>query len=146
MSSRIIKLSDAVVDRLNSAGLSQSITAQRLFRPVFDLEALAQLHVTVVPVRQEKELLGHARTGKTIVLDVCVQKTIDPNNLSTVDRLLEFVDEIDSYLELRELPKMTNAQWMKSEMVDGAEAGYAPEHFDQHHCFTGILRLTYKVR
>jgi hypothetical protein len=146
MSSTVINLSDAVVQTLNSASLSQPITAVRHYRPEFGLEQLSQLHVSVVPVRVEKELAGHSRTSKIVTLDVCVQKNIDPQNMGQADELMSLLEEIDAFLEFKELSAMPNAQWTRSEMVDGAEAGYAPEHFDTLHCFTGILRLTYRIR
>lgn len=146
MTATIVKLADAVTETLTSAQLSEPITAVRLFRPEFGLEELSQLHVSVVPMRMEKELAGHSRTSRIVTLDVCVQNRINPQDISQVDRLLSLLEEIDAFLEFKELSLMPNAQWMKSEMVDGAEAGYAPEHLDRLHCFTGILRLTYKIR
>jgi hypothetical protein len=146
MKATFIDISDAVVQTLNSASLSKPITAARHYRPEFGLEELAQLHVSVVPVQMQKELAGHSRTSRIVVLDVCVQNAINSQDIGEVDKLMNLLEEIDTFLEFKELTPMPNAQWMKSEMVHGAEAGYAPEHLDTLNCFTGILRLTYKIR
>ena len=146
MKATFIDISDAVVQTLNSAQLSKPITAARYYRPEFGLEELSRLHVSVVPVQMQKELAGHIRTSRIVVLDICVQNAINPQNISDVDNLMNLLEEIDAFLEFKELSAMPNAQWMKSEMVHGAEAGYSPEHLDTLNCFIGVLRLTYKIR
>ena len=146
MKATFIDISDAVVQTLNRAQLSRPVLAARHYRPEFGLEELSQLHVSVVPVQMQKELAGHSRTSRIVVLDVCVQNAVNQQDISTVDNLMTLLEEIDAFLEFKELATMPNAQWMKSEMVSGAEAGYSPEHLNTLNCFTGILRLTYKIR
>jgi hypothetical protein len=146
MTATFIHISDALVQTLNSASLNQPITAVRHYRPEFGLEELSRLHVSVVPVQMEKELAGHSRTTRIVTLDICVQNAVNPQDIGEVDELMSLLEEIDAFLEFNELTTMPNAQWMKSEVVHGAEAGYAPEHLDKLNCFTGILRLTYKIR
>ena len=94
----------------------------------------------------DKEIIGHNRTGRTVAVDVCVQQQISAQNDTLTDSLLTLQEEIDTFLEFLELPAMQNAQWMKSETIAGAEAGYAVEHLDKFQCFTGIVRITYKIR
>jgi hypothetical protein len=146
MTATFIQISDALVQTLNGTQRSRPITAARHYRPEFGLEELSQLHVSVVPVQMQKELAGHSRTSRMVVLDICIQNAVNSQDIGTVDNLMTLLEEIDAFLEFKELSTMPNAQWMKSEMVSGAEAGYSPEHLDTLNCFTGILRLTYKIR
>jgi hypothetical protein len=146
MKAVIIDISDAVVETLNGAQLSKTVAAARHYRPEFGLEELSQLHVSVVPVQMQKDLAGHSRTSRSVTLDVCVQNAVNPQDIGAVDVLMTLLEEIDAFLEFKGLSAMPNAQWMKSEMVSGAEAGYSPEHLNTLNCFTGILRLTYKIR
>lgn len=48
MSAKIVQLTEAVVDRINSATLSQSVTAVRSYVPVIKLEEIDDLEVRVV--------------------------------------------------------------------------------------------------
>ena len=94
----------------------------------------------------QKDLAGHSRTSRTVTLDVCIQNAVNPQDINAVDVLMTLLEEIDAFLEFKELSAMPNAQWMKSETIAGADAGYAPDHLEQYNCFTGVLRLTYRIR
>ena len=45
----ITEIADAVTAELNAGSFSQAFTAERHYRPVFDLPEMGTLHVTVVP-------------------------------------------------------------------------------------------------
>ena len=72
----IIDIADAVVTELNGATLSLPLTAERHYRPIFDLKDMKTLHVTVVPKGVEVTPAGRSNNHYDYQIDVAVQKKL----------------------------------------------------------------------
>ena len=72
----ILQIADKVTAKLNSASLSQTFEATRLYVPNFDLSDLKELRVTVVP--REIDLLPLDRASNKVhaMIDVAVQEEV----------------------------------------------------------------------
>jgi hypothetical protein len=69
---------------------------------------------------------------------------VSPEDNTAVDPYLDLLESIDDFLAFRELPTYTNAKWIGSETVDGADAGYAPDMLDANQ-YLGVIRATYRI-
>lgn len=144
----IVTIAEAVKTALNAASLSQGFTATRKARPHMELSQLETLAVTVVPIQKLSAPTTRNRAVEqgTYLVDVGVQKKCDVSNNTVVDPLIYLVEEIGQlFVGAGQLTGYTSATCLQAEMVDGAEAGFSPEHMDTHRQFTGVARLTFKV-
>ena len=142
MSSKLIALADAVTAALNAGAFGQLFTAQRLYRPVFDLADLVdQLHVSVVPRSIEREVQDRSSNAVTLAIDIGVQ--CKPANLSdaALDELMLLVEQLATYLDRRELPDLPDAVWQGCRNVPA----YDPEHLSELGQFTSVLTVTYEL-
>ncbi|QDU33046.1 hypothetical protein KS4_10870 [Poriferisphaera corsica] len=144
--SLITEIADAVAHELNTANastFSQSFTAQRSVLPLFDLEDLKELKVTVVP--KSVEINGSTRSVSQydITVDIGIQRKL--SNSSTVDAQVEslgmLVDEIAEYLRQRKLTSAAFAAWVSSTN----DPVYAVEHLAEKRVFTSVLTVTYRA-
>lgn len=142
--SLITAIADAVVAQLNGAEagtFNQSFTAERFYRPVFDLAELKALRVSVVPKAVVITSLGRNANQHEISVDIAVQKKVVPEDRATLDGLLELVEQIADFFRLKRLEAFPAALWSRTENAPV----YAPEHLDQKQVFTSVLTLTFKV-
>jgi len=86
MPASIVAIADAVTAELNGNSFSQPFTAQRLYLPVFDLQGMSQLKVTVVPKGIISASLDRSRDSLDYQIDVAVQKKT-PNEIEAIDLL-----------------------------------------------------------
>jgi hypothetical protein len=142
--SLIASITDAVAAALNHAApgtFAQGFTAQRYYRPLFDLEDLKSLKVSVVPRGIEVTSLGRNANQHDVSIDVAVQQKIAVDDMATLDSLMELVERIADYFRLRRLETFQQAIWTKSENVPV----FSPEHLEQKQVFTSVLTLTFRV-
>ena len=136
------QIADAVCSDLNDGTFSQSFTATRLYLPNFKLQEMDDLHVTVVPRSITSDLSARSNTRFDCVVDIAVQKKVDPTDVQhDCDELTVLVREIATYFRRRRLTAYQTANWLG----DSNDPVYIPEHLDQMHQFTGVLKLTYVV-
>ena len=137
----IADIADAVAAEINAGSFSQSLTAERLYLPVFDLKEMQDLRVTVVP----KSLLtlpgGRAHNQHDYAIDVAVQKKLQAADNAEIDDLMTLVDEIADHLRFKRLSSYPNAIWLKTEN----QPVYAPEHLHELRQFTSILTFTFRL-
>lgn len=143
----LIDIADAVKDVLDGASLSQAFTSTVKERPRANLETLGTLVVTVVPVSKVKRRTTRgSHREATYVVDVGVQKKCDVSDSTVTRPLIYLVDEIgDLFLDAGILTGYTTATCLQTEHLEGASAGFAPEHYEQKRLFTGVVELTFKV-
>ncbi len=138
--STIIAIADAVVSHLNAGTFSQPVSAQRMYQPAFTLEELKDLRVSVVP--RSTGITTASRDSSTFecAVEVGIQKKIGDE--SEIDGLLDLVEELADHLRLTRLPGAPDAAWVgiAHEPVVSAEA------LNEHHAFTSVLAVTYRVR
>jgi hypothetical protein len=133
-----VQVAQAVTDALDGQTFSQEFTAQRMALPLFTLEEMQTLHVTVVPREVASNVLDRSRDENEIKVDVAVQKKVASAAIEEVDPLLSLVQEISDFLNRR---SMGDAGWVKTEN----KPVYAPEHLREKQQFTSVLTLTYRV-
>jgi len=137
----ITDIADAVVQELNAGSWSLPLSAERHYRPLFDLADMAALHVTVVPKGIVVERLDRTRNQEDVQVDVAVQKKFSTGDNAELDALVVLVQEIADFFRLRRLTAYPAAVWVRSENVPV----YAPEHMDELRQFTSVLTLTFRV-
>jgi len=136
-----IDIADAVVAELTSGSFSQPISPQRLVLPEFDLAALADLRITVVPKAVEISAASRVASQHDVQIDIGVQKKLGKDLDAEVPALCELVDEIAAFLKRRPLAAAPHAAWVRS----ANEPIYAPEHLAEQRVFTSVLTVTYRA-
>lgn len=134
-------IADAVAVELNIGNFGDKFTAERVTIPRFEIEELAELHVSVIP-----KSISFSRASKTIskyivTIDIGIQKKIAENPLAEVALLGDVVDEIASYLQDRTLGLLPNVRWIacKNDPI------YSVEHMVQKRVFTSVLSVEYHL-
>ena len=146
MNATITEIADAVVTVLNSASLSQPVTASRHYLPEFDLKEMDTLHVSVVPAELDEEIADRTRDRAEYKIHVAVQKRVpkqDPPGLdaAAIDGLMRLVEEIDDLFRHKALSGYPQAHWRKTEN----KPIYDPKHLKEMGQFTSLLALTFQV-
>jgi hypothetical protein len=136
-----VQLADAVVAALNAGKFSLAFTAQRLYRPFFDLPDMSTLHVTVVP--DSVVLTQHTRTtmANETKVDVAVQKKYKTEDAAELDPLVALVEEIAEMFAQNRVLAELGAVLLK---VEHAPV-YSPEHMQDKRMLTSIITLTYRM-
>ena len=137
----ITDIAEAVVAEINAGTYSQPITAQRAYLPVFDLEDMQDLQVTVVPKSLTTLPGGRAHNQHDYAIDVAVQQKLQTTDDAEIDDLMTLVDEIADQLRFKRLTSFPNAVWLKTEN----EPVYAQEHLQEMRQFTSILTFTFRL-
>lgn len=137
----LIQVADAVLAELAAGTFSQQFTAQRAYRPAFDLAALNALRVTVVPKSVDVINASRRTDHFDCVIDVGIQKRVNPDDGQSVDAMANFVAEVVDFLRHRALSSMPDAVWLRIRN----DPGWVPEHLDEHRTFTSVVEVTYRV-
>jgi hypothetical protein len=137
----ITDIADAVVQELNGGSWSLPLTAERHYRPLFDLADMAALHVTVVPKGVVVERADRSRSQFEYQVDVAVQKKFQTGDAAELDPLVGLVEEIAGHFRAGRLASYPEAACVKTEHAPI----YAPEHMDELRQFTSVLTLTLRV-
>lgn len=139
--STLIAIADAVVDSLNAATLSQPLTAERHYQPVFDLPDMADLHVSIVPKGIEVLASSRNQNQHDYAIDIGIQQRI--TNDTEADALMTLAEEITDHFRLSRLP----IDGIGSVPVLKVETNpvFAPEHLAEKRVFTSIITLTFRV-
>ncbi|MGE3803915.1 MAG: hypothetical protein AB7K24_04480 [Gemmataceae bacterium] len=136
----IIDIAEAIVLELNGATFSQPVVAQRRYKPIFELSAMTDLHVSVVPRGLVRSRLDRSRDSLDYQIDVAVQQKTDMSQAS-LDGLMNLVEEIGEHLRKQPLTAYPDAR--NTEVRN--EPVYAPDHLEEFRAFTSVLTLTYRV-
>ena len=92
--SQLSDIADAIVTTINAASLSLSATAKRVATPVFEREGLRRLDVCVWLGAEVEELLSRYHTNHDYRVDLVVRQGVDPESLTEVDALVDYVEEM----------------------------------------------------
>ena len=139
--SNVANIADSIVAELNAGSFSQSFTAERHYRPLFDLADMKTLRVSVVPRGQIVNPGSRTRNAFDYSVDVAVQKKLDAGDNAEFDPLLSLVEEVADHFRLKRLASFPEAIWIRT----ANEPIYATEHLDELRQFTSVLTLTYRV-
>lgn len=135
----VADIAEAVVTALNDHTFSQSFTAARAYRPVFDLKEMTDLHVTVVPKGVELITAGRGLAQSDLQIDIGVQKKLAGGDNAEIDSLLGLVQEIAEFV--RATGRFGDAAWVKTENTPI----YSAEHLGELRQFTSVLTLTLRA-
>ena len=140
----IIDIADAVVAELNGGTFSEAFTAERHYKPVFDLPEMKTLHVTVVPKGVDISAATRGLLRHDYQIDVAVQKKLlagaGAGEATEIDGLMGLVEEIADFFKGRSLDSVS-AVWVATENAPV----YSPEHISELRQFTSVLTLTFRV-
>ena len=132
-------IADDLVAVLNAGTFSQPFTARRAYRPVFDLQEMKELHVTVVPKGIEMATAGRGLVQDDVQIDVAVQKKLAAADDSEIDELMGLVQEIAEFVRAK--GKFADATWVKTENVPI----YSQEHLGELRQFTSVITFLFRV-
>jgi len=138
----IIDIADAVVTELNGGTFSEAFTAERHYKPVFDLPEMKTLHMTVVPKGVAAAPASRGLLQHDYQIDVAAQKKLSSGaaDNAEIDALMGLVEEIADFFKQRNLDSVS-AVWVATENAPV----YSPEHISELRQFTSVLTLTFRV-
>ena len=135
----IADIADAVVAELNAGSFSVPFTAERLYRPDFELPDMKDLHVSVVPHGLEMSTAGRALSQHDVQIDLAVQKKLDAADNAEIDALMGLVEELAEFLRTKR--QFGDAVWVRTEN----SPVYSQEHLGELRQFTSVLTATLRV-
>lgn len=136
-----IAIAKAVVTELNGHSFSSEFTAARYYLPVFPLEEMSTLHVSVVPKAVTDEMSSRSTTVGEYSVDIAVEQQVEPETLAPIDALMLLVEEIVDFFRLRPLTEYPTAVWVKTEYAPI----FSPKRLEEHRLFTSVITLTFTV-
>lgn len=137
--SSVADLAQAVTDDLNATSILGAVVAEMQFLPLFELQDMLTLRVTVVPRGVKQARRNRSEIGRQIQIDIGVQQKIQTH--TDAAPLLDLVEAIADHFTGRRLPNFTRAI---CKTVDN-DPVYAPDHLDQLRQFTSVLTLNFEV-
>ncbi len=137
----LVDIADAVVTALSGGSFSQPVSAERHYRPLFDLEDMQTLHVTVVPKGVTVAAGSRGASAHEYEVDVAVQQKLQTADAAEIDPLMDLVEEIGDFFRSTRLASYPDAAWVRTEHAPV----YAPEHMDELRQFTSVLTLTFRT-
>lgn len=147
----VIQLADAVVTLLNAGSYSQTFTATRKYRPVFDLKELTTLRVTVVPREITEDLASRAMVSERHLIDIAIHKQLSASSdedeesaeiITAADALMYFVEQLRDALVLGTLT-LTDDVVAKCVVAQNAPI-YSPDDFTARK-FISVITATYDL-
>ena len=135
----IADIADAVVTELNAGSFSVPFTAERLYRPDFELADMKDLRVSVVPHGLEMSAAGRALSQHDVQIDLAVQKKLDAADNAEIDALMGLVEELAEFLRTKR--QFGDAVWVRTEN----SPVYSQEHLGELRQFTSVLTATLRV-
>jgi len=135
----IADIADAVVAELNAGSFSVPFTAERLYRPDFELPEMKDLHVSVVPHGLEMTTAGRGLSQHDVQIDLAVQKKLDAADNAEIDALMGLVEELAEFLRTKR--QFGDAAWVRTEN----SPVYSQEHLGELRQFTSVLTATLRV-
>ncbi len=138
----IVEIADAVSAAINDGTYAEPVTAERAYRPSFDLEELGELKVTVVPRSVNTANLARQQSQVDCTVDVGLQQRVDAGDNARLDALLDLAEEIGDHLRHKRLGGYPQAAWVSIEH----EPVIAAEHLDERSTLTTVMSVTYRVR
>ena len=137
----ILQIADSVTAELNAAELSQTIDAERLYVPNFDLEDMKELRVSVVPREVEFLPMDRSQNRYHGKIDIAVQKKFKDGDNTEIDPLVGLVEEIADVFRMKRLDSLVAARCIHVEN----SVLYSTEHWEQLRQFTSLLTLTFEL-
>ena len=141
MASAVADLANAVASFINDGPFTVPATVAYL--PTHGLEEMAAPQITVMPRSMSVEKLDRATEAYDVQIDVALQQRVnDEQSAPEVEGLLGLVEQLADYLKFEALPAMPGAMFIGI----ANEPIYSQDHLREHHVFTAVVTLTYRIR
>jgi len=140
----ILDIADAVVAELNGvpAGtFSQALVAVRMYVPVFKLEDMGVLHVTVVPHGQSFSQVGRGLGSSVYIIDVAIQQRVSLASNTALDALVVLVRQIAAWFLGKRMAARPGAMCLALTN----DPAWMPKHLEELSQFTSVLSLSFEV-
>jgi hypothetical protein len=131
-----LQLSKQLAENLNGSNFSQPFTASARVLPEYELSALKNLTVSVVPKSVEIINLTRVASNLEIEVDLAIQKKITAEIDTDVESLLSLVTEIIDFVNRRNIGQ---ARFIKV----SNDPIYSPEHLNEKRLFTSLITVSY---
>jgi hypothetical protein len=131
-----LQLSKQLAESLNGSQFSQDFTSSAKVLPEYELSALKNFTITVVPKSVEIINLTRAASNLEIDIDIAVQKKITAQIDTDVESLLLLVTEIVDFVNRKDIDE---AKFIKV----SNDPIYSPEHLNEKRLFTSLITVTY---
>lgn len=140
MAARIAAIADAVLAELNTGYFSLKFTAKESYLPVFKLDDMDCLHVTVVKSSKSREVIARNQDQTDYQIWVSVQQRCRPESDKKPDALMALVDEIEDRFIGKPLGNnLATCIAVVNEPI------YSPKHLEELNQFTSVLLLTFRA-
>jgi len=137
-----VSIAEAVLVGLNGHTFSQPLTAERQYRPQFELPDMKTLRVSVVPRALKTSGGTRGQAGNECAVDVAVQKKLDTEENAEIDPLIGLVEEIADFVRTtRRFATFPDAVWVRTEN----DPLYSLEHLEELRQFTSVLTFTFQL-
>lgn len=137
--SRATTLGDEIVDNLNAVTtFSQTFEAKRVYNVVFDVKELKHLQVSVMTPLIDQQIISRIGNQDYTQVSIIIGKHCNPQELSSVDPLMDFVEEVADHF--RDLD-FGSATWKSSKTV----IPYSPDDMTEERTFAAAIHLIYAI-
>lgn len=142
MPAELVAIADAVAAALSAADLSLEFTAERSYRPAYDLADLVDtLRVSVVPQGRGATILDRGRLQREYLIDVAFLEKLTDLSDANLDALMALVEEVEALLLPKRLAAYPAALCVAAENVPA----FSPELLEEFREFASVLTLTYRT-
>jgi hypothetical protein len=139
---RTTQLADDLVTALNAQTFSQDVNASRYLLPMFQLEELTTLKVSVIPRGRNKQLMSRSSNQLIHNIEIGIQQRMDDVNDSTeTDPIGLLVEEIEDYLLGLEVNGATCTEVMN---VLADDSIFAKEHIQSNKVWTTVIVASFQ--
>ena len=138
----VTDIAEAVKEELDASSFSLPFSAKRFYQPLFELEEMQDLHVSVVPQALTIFSLSRSQGQYDVKIDVAVQKKFQRGEAAELDPLMDLVEEIAGHFRAKRLAGLPGAMWVKTENAPI----FAQEHMEEMRQFTSVLTFTFRVQ
>ena len=135
-SARIVAVALEVINYLNGASFSQPFTAVRGYTILYDVKALNELKVTVVPSSRETGAWTRKDQSELFQVVIAVQKRVVAE--AQKDAMYLLVEQIIDYLNKKRLYGICQLTGLEN------KPACAPEHIRPYNVFTSIITVSFR--
>jgi hypothetical protein len=141
--SKQYKVADAVAATLNAA-FSATFTAVVRPVPMFRVEDLTDLKVSVAPMSMETDMSARLADGNDVMVGVGVQQRIGESaDAARCDVLAKICEDI---LDFMHTDRRALTGYAAAKVIEGTiDPVLDPTIFREHHVFLGVVNLTYRI-
>ncbi len=142
-----IDVAEAVKTALAGGTFSEAFTPTRTYQPIFDLDDLADLAVTVVPAEYTEQQVARGNWQHDAQVDVAVQKKLtgtDADRDTATDGLMTLAGEIARFFRSASLT-LAGGQRAVFVGLENKNPLWAQEHLIDKGLLTAVVTVSFRV-